>query len=310
MEHRHTPAPPDMLPWPVEAARTDENEFRWNDGGFNRVFDFHGDPTTAGLTLFSDGNHHMALEQVLRAFVAQYPAVGDVFYVTLPPNVIASMLTSGEIRLGNLRLTLAPQVFISPLDVLEPLSRHGPIHRIQPFARSRGCALMVVRGNPRGVRGMRDLYRDDIRLFLSNPERERASFRTYSETLCALARAAGLDAGALADRLEHSNPACMHGRLVHHREAPAALASGQADVAVLYHHLALRYLRVFPDHFEMVALPGSADVGPFAHHVVTTYGVGLIGDGGPWGPQFHEFLRQDAAAQTYRTHGLDAPLIA
>ena len=53
-----------ILEWPQEAARlqgSDEPSF--GHAGSNLCLDFHGDPKRAGLVVFSDGNHHMALEE-------------------------------------------------------------------------------------------------------------------------------------------------------------------------------------------------------------------------------------------------------
>ena len=56
------------LPWPPEAARYPDDAVRsFVAPGSNWVLDFHGDPHRAGLAIFSDGNHHMALEAVVRA---------------------------------------------------------------------------------------------------------------------------------------------------------------------------------------------------------------------------------------------------
>ena len=62
------------LPWPPEAAKySDDTACKFSAPGSNLVLDFHGNPATAGLAVFSDGNHHMALEAVVRAFLAANP---------------------------------------------------------------------------------------------------------------------------------------------------------------------------------------------------------------------------------------------
>ena len=103
------------LNWPDESARPavrDAPHFHQADS--NICLDFHGDPLRAKLVVFSDGNHHMALEETLRAFLAQHSAVEEIFYTTTPPRIAMQMLRAGCLDIGNLRLSVMPHVFISP----------------------------------------------------------------------------------------------------------------------------------------------------------------------------------------------------
>jgi len=68
---------PDSLDWPLEAARQNDPSNRWSHPGSNICLDFHGDPITAELVVFSDGNHHMALQTCLQEFRTQHPEVKD-----------------------------------------------------------------------------------------------------------------------------------------------------------------------------------------------------------------------------------------
>ena len=43
----------------------------------------------------------------------------------------------------------------------------------------------------------------------------------------------------------------------HHREAPQALADGEADVAMVCYHLALRFVRVYPGGLKSYARGGT-----------------------------------------------------
>jgi len=64
------------LNWPDEAAgRIDGGEPRLVQPGLNVCLDFHGDPLRARLVVVSDGNHHMAVRDVLAAFLAENPAM-------------------------------------------------------------------------------------------------------------------------------------------------------------------------------------------------------------------------------------------
>ena len=44
-----------------------------------------------------------------------------------------------------------------------------------------------------------------------------------------------------------------------HREQPYAVYSGEADAGLIFYHLALYFVRTFPDQFEIVPLGGTAN---------------------------------------------------
>lgn len=296
--------PEQIMNWPPEWAAPPSNELLWHDDGSNRVLDFHGSPSRARLTLLSDGNHHMALADSLQAFVKQHPEVGDVFYVTLPPPVLLEILQAGGVRLAHLQIDLRPQAFIGPKAFIDKVAGQRRLRPPRAFARSKGQALLVSRGNPKQVQGIADLVRDDVRLFISNPRREAASFEVYSQALAELCVASGLDPVAMRTRLVDGSRNIVHGRHVHHREAPSAVANGQADAAVLYRHLALRYCRVFPERFEMIELNQSGAATPTGSTILTDYFVSAL-EGDQWGTRLAEFMSSAAVGEAYRFHGLE-----
>lgn len=292
------------LHWPIEAAQAAPEEPHWLQAESNICLDFHGDPLRARLVLFSDGNHHMALEETLQAFVSRHPKVADVFYVTTPPAVLLQWLSAGCLHVGNLRFSLVPHAFISPPQVLERVVSAGRMESHCPFMRSRGNVLLVLKGNQQRIRGIADLAREDVRIFLSNPTTEAVSYQVYRDTLVGLARREEvtldfLDGGA------GPHVRAVYSNRIHHREAPLALAAGQADAAVLYYHLALRYMRAFPDLFEIVPLGGTADdPRPTPENIVSHVHTGLVGDGGAWGAKLLAFLGSDAVTEIYARHGM------
>ncbi|MBI5790988.1 MAG: substrate-binding domain-containing protein [Rhodocyclales bacterium] len=293
------------MDWPRETAGAgDAAGAGFIQPASNICLDFHGDPLRARLVVASDGNHHMALRDVLAAFLAAHPAVGDIFYSTTPPSVALQWLDKGHIDVGNLRLSARPHVLISPPAVLDRAIAGGHIDGYRPFMRSRGLALLVRKGNPKGVRGAGDLLRADVRLFLSNPVREKVSHAVYRQGLQNLAASQGValhfldDPSALADTAK-----LVLGAAIHHREAPQALADGVADVAVVFYHLALRYQRIFPEAFELVRPePWSEDQAGETGRTAC----GLVGDGGAWGGELLGFLATDSVTQIYRSHGLES----
>lgn len=292
------------LDWPREtAAAGDAAAAGFIQPASNICLDFHGDPLRARLVVASDGNHHMALRDVLAAFLAENPGVEDIFYSTTPPSVALQWLSAGHVDVGNLRLSARPHVLISPPPVLDQAIAGGHMAGYRPFMRSRGLALLVRKGNPKGIVGAGDLLRADVRLFLSNPVREKVSHAVYRQGLRDLAAKEGVVLAFLDDPSAPPDPAkLVLGAAIHHREAPQALADGVADVAVVFHHLALRYQRIFPEAFELLQPE------PWAEDPAREIGrtdCGLVGDGGTWGAALLDFLATDSVTRIYRAHGLE-----
>lgn len=290
------------LNWPVELATGLDREYpRYRQNESLRL-DLHGDPVHARLVVVSDGNHHMALQQTLHAFSLAHPEVGEIFYTTTPPRIATEMLRAGSLEIGNFRLSVTPHVFISPPAVLEPLVKEGFMQSYRPFMSSRGVVLLVHKDNPKGIAGITDLLRPDVRLFLSNPVTEKVSNQIYTDCLRRLAGQKGITLDFLAHPPGQPDPAkLIYGESIHHREAPQAIMDERADAAVVFYHLALRYQRIFPEHFDFVWPVGS--LGDQACDI-SYFSCGLVGDGGEWGAALMDFLMSDTTTKIYEYHGL------
>lgn len=292
-----------MLNWPTEATCKDRDTIEWWHAGSNLCLDFHGNPAQAKLVIFSDGNHHMALEEILQLFYQMNPDVEDIFYVTTPPGPILQLLKSGSLQIGNFILAVKPHVFFSPPAVLDSLVDEGYMKEYVPFMKNRGSVLLIKKENPKNIVGINDLIRSDIKLFLPNPQRESVSFIGYCNTIRSLAARDNLDVSFLAD--ERLRAGVCHGERIHHREAPQAIMDDHADVALVYYHLALRYTRIFPDLFEIIPLGGTAeDPQPLPGNGISESHVGIIHDGGPWGRRFFDFLSSGSVSRIYSEHGM------
>jgi len=289
-----------QLSWPTEAAQTDlGNSFGWNQAGSNICLDFHGDPIAAKLVVFSDGNHHMALEACCQSFVKSNPEVQDIFYATTPPKVILESTLQDGLRLGNLKLNVQPHVFISPENILNQLLKKKFITSHNAFARSQCNVLLIKKGNPKNILSISDLLRDDVTLTISNPKTEKASYSVYKKTLIEIAQEQGLDTNAFTTLISGETTRTVFGESIHHREVPQTLFSCRADVAIVYYHLALRYTRIFPNDFELIEFASNSNV-----H--TNYHIGLVKEGGDWGQAFLDFMLSDHALKLYAEHGLQA----
>ena len=292
-----------VLEWPAETVLDEDQIERWCEPGSNHVLDFHGDPLKAKLVVFSDGNHHMALQDALKVFYQQHPQVDDIFYASTPPYPIINLLKKGAIRLGNMTLSVHPHVFISPPKVMQRLKQAGFIKQHVFLAQNQGSVLLIPRNNPKNIQTLQDLMREDIRFFISNPETERTSYSGYRLTLEGLAEHQGLRVNNFCDAVFGKN--VVFGERIHHREAPEAVAQGSADVAIVYYHLALRYTRIFPDTFDIIPLGGTKESPqPPKENLIARIHLGLVGDGGEWGEEFMRFMQSDVVAKIYSYHGL------
>ena len=290
------------LDWPEEQAGDGKLFSRWAQPGSNICLDFHGDPVNAQLVVFSDGNHHMALKDCLNLFLRKNKGLSGIFYATTPPGPIVNLLRTGGLQMGNLSIRVSPHVFISPPRVLDNLVAEGYMQTHKPFMRNRGSVLLVKKGNPKNISGVADLAQKNLRLFLSNPETETVSYRGYVDTLKGMAAGEEIELSFLADG---SGTGIVYGERIHHREAPQALADDRADVAIVYYHLALRYIRIFPALFEIVPLGGTAqEPQPTSKNIISLTHAGIIGDGGSWGERFFRFLSTEPVSDIYAYHGL------
>lgn len=293
-----------QLNWPFEGTQVDySNHNQWNQAGSNICLDFHGDPLAAKLVVFSDGNHHMALQACCKEFLKSNPTVHDIFYATTPPKVILDSVLRGGVLLGNLHLKIQPHVFISPENILDKLVAKKQLSSHQAFARSSGNVLLVKKGNTKGIKGIADLLRHDVCLTISNPVTETVSYEVYKQTLLDIASENNLDVSAFSSLIEKESTRVVFGEAIHHREIPQTIYEGNADVAIVYYHLALRYLRIFPDDFEIVKIESKMNV-------YTDYHIGLMNDPGEWGEKFLEFMLSSEALELYKEHGLQATVNA
>ena len=162
------------------------------------------------------------------------------------------------------------------------------------YTRNRGMVLLVRAGNPKNIHGLQDLARDDVRVALSSPVREPASFESYSNTLRAQG-GAGFPDRVLRKKNTVSPVA------VHHRENPQFLYDGAADVAPMYYHFGEYLKKRMPEHFDYVSLPSEGNSRD-------ELAISMIRNAPrrPAAAAWIEFIRSDAAAAVYQRYGFDA----
>ncbi|MHB8296000.1 MAG: molybdate ABC transporter substrate-binding protein [Acidimicrobiales bacterium] len=297
---------------------------------FDHVEDLHGDPLSADLVLFMNGNQFMAMEEVVAAFSSQLappqaglraaPAPGGVFYETLPPGVLVRQLRSGGLSMGSLVLSVRPDVIALSPDAMAGLASEGLVAGPIEYA-SNNLTMLVIPGlagkglvgqglgaasgalapreDPRSVNGLADLAEPGLRVAMPDPETEGVG-RLIRQ---ALVLAGGEE---LAEEVFGRKVAAGETMLtsIHHRESVAWLLAGAADVAPLWSTEARYHLS------QGVAL---TEVGIVAeHNVVGRYAIAEVaGCAHPGAARaFVDFVTSPECQQVYTRYGFSGPVEA
>jgi Bacterial extracellular solute-binding protein len=258
-------APPEPLVWP--ALVNPASGIRSFNGHTDTVLDVMGRiGAPPSLVIFTEGNHLMVLlsDDILGAFPSwaksqpQYAdlKLDNIMVSTLPQPILIEAIRTGGIAVGNLTLEVGrrsgfyPDIFMGYPEPLRQLHQRGVIDsQGRFFCRNRGVSLLVRKGNPLGVRTLNDLLRPGTRIALPDAGDVRAKCREAADTLLGKPG---------ADALFAAEVRSFPGRLgIMHRDLPEMVARKYADVAFTWHHLVSYWARIFPNHFEAVAVPGA-----------------------------------------------------
>ena len=295
------------LPWPQELpSALLPGASLYVSEKSNLVLDLHGSDQDPDLVLFMAGNQYRVLPELVQTFREWAPAqprhrklkFDRIFYATTPPGRLIDAMQAGQLVLGNFWIDvrpgkLWPDVFMTGARQQRRLLAARYIERWSVYARNRGVVLLVRAGNPKKILGIADLMRDDVRVAISSPAREPASFESYANTL----RAQG---GAQFPDLLLKKTSTISPFSVHHRENPQFILDGAADVAPMYYHFG-DYLKTrMPQYFDYVSLPAE---GNFRDELA----ISVIRDAPhrPAAAAWLDFMRSNAAAQIYERHGFD-----
>jgi ABC-type molybdate transport system substrate-binding protein len=182
----------------------------------------------ADLTVWVAGNQFFAMTRVIGDFQARHPGMG-VGLMTLPPGMILKAIQAGGWSLGDVSLTLHPDVFAT---VSVTQLRDTALVSNYIVYMHNALELMVAKGNPRGIRDLHDLTRADLRVMLPNPLTEGIMSFYGKPILQRQGLWAALSPGV--DCADCAGAPNVHFTTVHHREIPAGIESCTADVGLVW----------------------------------------------------------------------------
>ncbi len=186
---------------------------------------------SADLVLFMAGNQFMVMEELLHAFRREYPAVGKIFYETLPPGLELKQILAGGARFRDQVIDVVPDVYASvSMRAMECLLSVGLIAKdaSRLYLHNR-LVLMVPAGNPAGIASVTDLARSDIRISQPNPENE-----DIAHYILEMYRQAGGEKLVRRIMEEKREEGTTLLTTVHHRETPERIVRGEVDAGPVW----------------------------------------------------------------------------
>jgi ABC-type molybdate transport system substrate-binding protein len=250
----------------------------------------------AGLILFMAGNQFMALPDLVQAFVRENPGADPVAYETLPPGLELAQILAGGARFGERLLTGLPDVYTAvSWEAMRTLMHRGRIRQGDPFVYLRNrLGIMVAAGNPKAVRGVRDLAREDVRVSQPDPAGEHIAL--YIEEMYRLAGGEAFARAVLRDKADRGTTLWT---TVHHRQTPQRILEGSADAGPVW------WTEIERATSLGLALEG-IHPGPELdrRETIAYYATGFRGSPNPVNAsRFLQFLSSSSARETFRRHG-------
>lgn len=284
-------------PWSGQANNPARDRgFVFHVPDVDNVPDLHGNPSNARLVLFIGGNQFFVLPQLIAAFEAHHPELtGHIFYETLPPGILRKQMAAGNtLTLGNLTLTVPPDVYEAGARALGEMHKAGQVGNVVPYA-TNTLEIMVRAGNPQGIHSLNDLARPDLRLSMPNPQWEGVA----NQIANSLRKAGGesLDRSVYVTKVQTGKTRLTE---IHHRQTPMRILQNQADAGVTWAS-EVRFQESIHNPIAGVAIPQD-------QNTTAVYAGGVV-TGAPHpqaAAQWLEFLKTPEAQAIYRRFGFQS----
>ncbi|HUA80897.1 MAG TPA: substrate-binding domain-containing protein [Dyella sp.] len=264
---------------------------------FDAIADLHGDIVDPQLTVFFAGNQFMVVHDLVEAFKQRHPQYQRIYVETLPPGILAKQIETGSLVMGNLRIALKPDILTNGKGSIAQLQKqHAWFADTVDYARN-PLAILVAKGNPKHVDGLKDLGRTDVRVSMPNPQWEG-----IAKQIEASYRKAGGDALDTAIMQTKVKDGSTYLTRIHHRESPLRVLQGESDAAPVWSTEAYFQQQVLHRPVETVAIPAD-------QNVTATYTAARMKDAPhiQAAKDFLVFMASADAQAIYRKYGFQPP---
>ncbi len=257
--------------------------------GVDNVPDLFGEINDPQLVIFFAGNQFMVIDELINAFKKEYPQYKRIFAETLPPGILAKQIDGGSITIGNLKIDTRPDIYTAGKSGIE-------INAIwfsatKAYAKN-NLAIMVRKGNPKNIKGLSDLGREDVRVSMPNPLWEGIA----KQIEAAYIKAGGemLKRAVMENKVKDSSTFLTQ---IHHRQTPMRILYNQSDAGPVWYSEAY-YQQLIGHPIETIEIPEN-------ENVQATYVAGLLKNAPhkKAAKDFMDFLISGIAKNIYKKFG-------
>jgi molybdate transport system substrate-binding protein len=235
-EHKYDP------PW----NRLLKSPLHFTVKGIDNVPDIYGDINDPQLVIFMGGNQFMVLDDLLAAFKKKHPQYQRILVETLPPGLLFEQIKSGELVIGNMRISLKPDIYTAGNSKIE--KNDSLFSRTEPFTATK-LALMVQKGNPKKIEGLLNLQKDKLRI--SMPDKKIEGIGNTVEEAYKKAGGDKLHQMIMVTKVKDSTTFITQ---IHHRQSPMRILYNQSDAAPVW-ETEIMYQRSLGHPVDAVAIP-------------------------------------------------------
>ncbi len=257
-----------------------------------------GDSYTADLVMYLAGNQFMVMEDLIGDFQKKHPGIKTIYVETIPPGQILKQQLLKQGQINGTNTAMNPDLFASVnLGHLKKLKGKGMMDQYIIYTHNK-LELMVAEGNPKHIKGPKDLGRDDLVQSHPNPLTE-GIFKFYgAEMLKDLGLYEKVTGNAMCKSC-WAVPGKTWFTSRHHRETPHRIENGEADVGIVW------ATEVVHGKNEGRKIDGVAIPAPYNKQSKVGYAIGALKSGRNQANArtFLNYLATGAAQDIYASHG-------
>jgi ABC-type molybdate transport system substrate-binding protein len=270
-----------------------EKGFVFKVPDIDNVPDLHGNPVGATLVLFVGGNQFVVMPKLIAGFERLHPELAShIFFETLPPGVLRKqMLNHDTVTLGNLTISISPDVYEAGAATLEELQKGGQVDHVVAYA-TNDLQIMVLSGNPKHIDSLKDLAKEDVRVAMPNPEFEGVA----KQIQASLTKAGGVELATKVYQTRVDDGGVFLTQ-IHHRQTPMRILMNQSDAGVVWTSEVI-FQQKIGNPIEGVKIP-------LSENTFATYAAGLIKNAPHRAAAIAwlDYLKSEEAQAAYREFG-------